>query len=166
MSAHPRHKDSPRNHHNTARNRDSRREQREVDAFSFTLDASTGRVVKVETLDASGTRREVSEQEKANLARERTERIEDALEQAFAAGIECVLGGVDEVSEVGETDKDAAIRHVLVNPLMRDSTANRLLQREVLDRAILETLLNRSITSGSVPGSGMETDSEATPPVL
>ena len=120
--------------------------------LSFTIDASTGRVLKVETLDAKGARREVSEEEKATLAQERTERIEDALEQAFEAGIECVLGGEVEAPEVNDSDNDVALRHVLVSPLMQQSPASRLLQREVLDRAILETLLHHSLTSGSIPG--------------
>ena len=80
------------------------------------------------------------------------ERIEDALEQAFEAGIECVLGGEVEAAETTESDtNDVAVRHVLLSPLMQQSPASRLLQREVLDRAILETLLHHSLTSGSVP---------------
>jgi len=121
-------------------------------------------VLKVETLDAKGARREVSEEEKATLARERTERIEDALEQAFEAGIECVLGGEVETTEVNDSDNDVALRHVLVSPLMQQSPASRLLQREVLDRAILETLLHHSLTSGSIPGGGQAAGAGSEPP--
>src|ERR1700740_173698 len=36
--------------------------------FAFTIDASTAQVVKLETLDASGTRHELSDEEAASLA--------------------------------------------------------------------------------------------------
>jgi len=169
MPAQSRRKDSARNR-DARKGRMTRSRRSAGGVLSFTIDASTGRVLKVETLDAKGARREVSEEEKATLARERTERIEDALEQAFEAGIECVLGGEVEAPEVNDSDNDVALRHVLVSPLMQQSPASRLLQREVLDRAILETLLHHSLTSGSTPGgrhaAGAGSESPASPPTL
>ena len=169
MPAQSRRKDAARNR-DARKDRMTRSRRSARGVLSFTIDASTGRVLKVETLDAKGARREVSEKEKATLARARTERIEDALEQAFEAGIECVLGGEVEAPEVNDSDNDVALRHVLVSPLMQQSPASRLLQREVLDRAILETLLQHSLTSGSTPGgrhaAGAGSESPASPPTL
>ena len=120
---------------------------------SFTIDPTTGQVVKVETLDSNGGRHEASDQEKASLAQQGRERLEEALEEAFEAGIDCVLGGGDEQSDTEQTKQDAEIRHVLVAPLIQRSPANRLLRREVLGRAIVGTLIHNSINTGSaVPG--------------
>ena len=41
--------------------------------FTFTIDASTAQVVKLESEDASGARHELSEEERASLAREGSE---------------------------------------------------------------------------------------------
>src|SRR5687767_10985885 len=84
--------------------------------FSFTLDATTGEVVKVETLNAEGTRRKVPERQRKTLARKGRERVEEVLVEAFEAGIDCVLG---DSSEPSETDRDAELRHDLVAPLIK-----------------------------------------------
>ena len=108
--------------------------------FSFTLDATTGEVVRVETLDAEGTRRKVPERQRKTLARKGRERVEEVLVEAFEAGIDCVLG---DSSEPSETD-DAELRHDLVAPLLKRSSASRLLKPESLNRAILGTLMQHS----------------------
>ena len=130
--------------------------------YSFTIDPTTARVVKVETLDANGARHEVSDQEKASLTREGSAPLEEALEEAFAAGIDCILGDEEEPDEAEASAGDAELRHVLVAPLIQQSPANRFLQREVLDRVIFETLIQHSMKpSRATPGdpsnrSGME----------
>jgi hypothetical protein len=111
--------------------------------FSFTLDATTGEVVKVETLNAEGTRRKVPERQRKTLARKGRERVEEVLVEAFEAGIDCVLG---DSSEPSETDRDAELRHDLVAPLLKRSSASRLLNPESLNRAILGTLMQHSAT--------------------
>ena len=116
--------------------------------FSFTLDASTGEVVKVETLDAAGTRRKVPERRRKTLAREGRERVEEVLVEAFEAGIDCVLG---DSSEPSETDRDAELRHDLVAPLIKRSAASRLLKPESLNRAILGTLMQHAINPAVEP---------------
>jgi len=111
--------------------------------FSFTLDATTGEVVKVETLNAEGTRRKVPERQRKTLARKGRERVEEVLVEAFEAGIDCVLG---DSSEPSETDRDAELRHDLVAPLIKRSSASRLLKPESLNLAILGTLMQHSAT--------------------
>src|SRR6516164_11420664 len=61
--------------------------------FAFTIDASTAQVVKLETLDESGARHELSDEETASLAEAGAEEgLEQFVEKAFEAGIACVLG--------------------------------------------------------------------------
>src|SRR5262245_11150666 len=61
--------------------------------FVFTIDADTAQIVKFESVDGSGGRRELSQDEKTALVRKGNEdRIDEVLEQAFEAGIACALG--------------------------------------------------------------------------
>jgi len=90
--------------------------------FAFTIDANTAQVVKLETLDESGARHELSE-------------------KAFEAGIACVLGEDQQQQRADEPADEAELRHLLLTPLIEDSPVKRLMQREVLNRAILGTLL-------------------------
>jgi len=134
--------------------------------FTFTIDAGTGQVVQFEALDASGARHELSDEERANLARQGNERLEKALEEAFAAGIDCVLGGEDGQDESEASEQEAQLRHLLLAPLFRHSSAKRLLQREVLDRAILGTLIQHSVkppaaASTDGPTTGVDPDRAA-----
>ena len=133
--------------------------------FTITIDASTGQVVKFETLDATGVRHELSDDEKASLARQGSEGLEEALEEAFEAGIDCVLGenGHDETEE---SEQDAQLRHLLLTPLIKESPAKRLLQRDVLGRAILGTLIQHSMQPPSAASvasasAGLESDRAA-----
>lgn len=113
--------------------------------FAVTIDANTAQVVRLESLDSTGARHELSDEEKASLVHEGGEgRLEEALEQAFEAGIDCVLGA-DTQDETAESQEDAKLRHLLLTPLIEHSPAKRLLQREVLNRAILGTLIQHSM---------------------
>jgi len=63
--------------------------------FTFTIDASTAQIVRLEAEDASGERHELSDEEKASLAQAGSEgSLEQFVERAFEAGIDCVLGAV------------------------------------------------------------------------
>ena len=124
--------------------------------FAFTIDSNTARVVSVEALDASGARHEVSEAEKASFARKKSEPLEQALQEAFEAGIDCVLGGDEDQGET-ESQQDVEIRKVLLSPLIKRSSAKRLLDRAVLDRAILDTLFEHSMNSKQARNSPART---------
>jgi hypothetical protein len=134
--------------------------------LAFTIDASTAQIVKLESLDAGGGRHELSEEEKNSLVHARGEgRLEEVLEQAFEAGIDCVLGG-SEADSGKESEEEAKLRHLLLTPLIEHSAAKRLLQREVLNRAMLETLIQHSMKSQAAPapagpGSGLQTERTA-----
>lgn len=126
--------------------------------LAFTIDANTAQIVKLESLDASGASHELSEDEKASLATAVSkDRLEEVLEQAFEAGIACALGegfARDDAEgsaddEAKESEEDAELAHLLLKPLIEHSTAMGLMKPEVLNRAILETLIERSIHSRS-----------------
>ena len=119
--------------------------QRANSLFSFTVDTNTGQVVTVEALDAAGTRRKVSDSRMKVLAREGRQRLESVVEEAFEAGIDCVLGDSDEKLENTEREEDAQLRHDLIAPLIQKSAAGRRLKREVLQRTVLGTLIQNSM---------------------
>lgn len=123
--------------------------------FAFTVDANTGEVIQIEGIDAAGARHELSKDEKADLAKDNGHvRLEELLEQAFEAGIACVLGGEEGPEEAKEAKKDAELRHILLKPLIEESAAARLMRRDVLDRAIIETLIQHSLKSRSKESEG------------
>jgi len=131
--------------------------------LAFTIDASTAQIVKLVSMDASGVSHELSEDEKASLATaSSTDRLEEVLEQAFEAGIACAMGeGIaedlaEDVAEdkAKESEEDAELRHLLLKPLIAHSAAKDLMKPEVLNRAILETLIERSMKSRSASAQG------------
>ena len=112
----------------------------------FTLDADSAQIVKVETLNKRGKRRELSDEDKTKLLQERNDgRLEDVLERTFEAGIACALG--DETAGVGspETDEDAELRHLLLARLIEHSDARDILRRDALNREFLQALIQHSI---------------------
>jgi hypothetical protein len=61
--------------------------------FAFTIDASTGQIGGLEKVDGAGARRLLSDQDKASLQASKSwHTLESIVEQAFEAGIACVLG--------------------------------------------------------------------------
>ncbi|MHB2209264.1 hypothetical protein [Methylobacterium sp. CM6257] len=115
------------------------------DRLAFTLDLSTGQITCVEGVDADGVRRELSETEMADLRGGlRRAKIETLLEEAFEAGITCVLGGGDP-DEPPETSDDTDLRQTILKPLMERSAAARLMRSDVLDQAIVESLIDHAL---------------------
>jgi hypothetical protein len=132
--------------------------------FAFTVDGDTARIVKLEVLDASGTRRELSEEERTSmLAAGRESALEALLTRAFEAGIQIALDDTlatlaesDDTDE-SETAEEDALRQLLLKRLIERSAMKELLDREVLSRALLETLIQHATnepgaTNGPNPG--------------
>ncbi len=119
-----------------------------LSAVTITIDAESAEVVRVEGLDASGARHELSDEEKTRLLREgrRDERLAEVVEDAFEAGIACVLGTGEagEEESTREDAEDAELRHLLLAPLIERSRIRHLTERAVLNRAILGTLIEHS----------------------
>jgi hypothetical protein len=114
-----------------------------LERFAFTFDVNTGTVVTFESVDPAGRRHKLSKSEKIDLAKENhVPTLEVLLENAFEAGIACVLG---EGSQAGvterETPDDKDLRRLLLKPLIERIAAARLMKREVLRQAIVQTLL-------------------------
>ena len=113
---------------------------------TITIDAESAEVVRVEGVDATGARHELSDEEKASLMQERREeRVTALVEQAFEAGIACVLGVEEEEEKTTqETPEDAEFRRQLLAPLIERSGLGQLTERPALNRAILGTLIEHS----------------------
>jgi hypothetical protein len=118
--------------------------------FAVTFDPKTAEIVKLESLDSSGSRQELSEAEKAKLASMAPrEELEDVVEQVFEAGIACGLGADEPDHNTKESAAEAELRRLLLTPLIEQSPVGPLLQREALSRAILGTLIRNSIAPSS-----------------
>ena len=133
--------------------------------LAFTLDASTGEIIKIESADSAGQRRELSKTERLDLAKEsRGAGVEALLERAFEAGIACLLDGDDKKEDGGETEEEAGVRQILLQPLMEGTFAARAMRREVLRQAIVQTLIQDVISSGgseSEPPKAQKSDRAA-----
>jgi hypothetical protein len=127
-------------------------ESTQPDLLTFTIQARTGQIVKIESVDSTGVRHELSDEERTNLAKEKSKAtLEDMLEQAFEAGIACVLGDADSEDDAPESAKDADLRRLLLRPLIEDGAAKRMLQRDALSRAVLTTLIQNATSSRPGP---------------
>ena len=114
---------------------------------TITIDAESAEVVRVEGVDATGARHELSAEEKANFMKERREeRVAALVEQAFEAGIASVLGvGDEEEEKTQESPEDVEFRRELLAPLIERSGLGNLKERPALNRAILGTLIEHSM---------------------
>jgi hypothetical protein len=120
-----------------------------ADLVAFTVEAATGRIVKIERVDSTGERRELSEEEWARLAKSNAKAtLERVVEQAFEAGIDSVLG---EEAEERESNEDAELSRALLRSLIERSAAKRLMQRDVLSRAIVGTLIEQAAAGRAAP---------------
>lgn len=130
-----------------------------TELLTFTIDPRTAQIVKIEGSDPTGARHELSEQDKARLIKghsDREQTLERVVERAFEAGIACVLDGEFENGNGGDSLEDVELTHRLLSPLIEHSSARALMSRTLLDRAILDTLIQHAMTSSSdrPPGSG------------
>jgi hypothetical protein len=119
---------------------------KQPELFSITFDAGTGEVVKFERIDTNGVHQDLSESDRTRLAAEKNEgRLGGILEQAFEAGISCVLGGRANLDDEGESEEEAELRRLLLRQLIQHSPAARYMQRDVMSRAALRTLIQANL---------------------
>jgi hypothetical protein len=122
--------------------------------MTVTLDTGTGRVIKVEGVDAGGARHELSEAERARLSKAAAGgTLEGIVEQAFEAGMACALGEDAGEKKIPESEEDADLCRVLLRSLIGRSAAKRLVQRDVLSRGLVGTLIEQAAASRA-PKSG------------
>ena len=125
-----------------------------ADLFTITIQAKTGQIVKIQSAEGGGGRKELSDQERADLLMKASkDTLEALIEQAFEAGIACVLGDAIGRGEAEESEEEADLRHLLLAPLIRHSPVQRLMQREVLSRAFLGTVVQHALDPVSPEGS-------------
>ena len=123
----------------------------DLDLLTVTIRAKTGQIVKIEGVDSTGKHHELSGEERASLARETGgATLEAIIEQAFEAGIACVFGDEDGKDDSPESAKDADLRRLLLRPLL-EGGAKRLMQRDILSRAMLATLIRNATSSRPGP---------------
>jgi len=113
---------------------------------TITIDADSAEVVRIEGVDPTGARHDLSDDEKVSFIKERRdERLAEVVEQAFEAGIASVLGVEDEEETAEESPEDSELRRQLLAPLIERSAVRRLTERAALNRAILGTLVEHSM---------------------
>jgi hypothetical protein len=130
-----------------------------AELLAFTIDPRTGRIVKLEGLNADGHRHELTDEEKARLImlpREKT--VERVVERAFEAGIACVLDGDCAEEDASDSSEDVDLTRRLLVPLIEHSAAKRLMAREIVDRTILDTLIEHSLMSSPDAGAEIAAD--------
>src|SRR3974377_2276864 len=118
----------------------------DADLFTITIQAKTGQIVKIQRAEGGDGRSELSDQERADLLKKGSkDTLEALIEQAFEAGIACLLGDAIGRSEAEESEEEANLRHLLLDPLIRQSPVQRLMQREVLSRAFLGSVVQHAL---------------------
>ena len=107
--------------------------------------APMGKVVRVEKIDKTAKRHELTEEEWTKLVGgDEVEEIEAALEEAFEAGIAAVLGEEYEDDGQYEDDEEKALRRLLIAGLLRRrSVQHRILQRLSVSRLLRGRLRKR-----------------------
>jgi hypothetical protein len=119
---------------------------RNSELLALTINAKTGQIVRVESVDSSGARHELSEEQWAKLAQEKgTDTLEALIEGAFEAGVASVLGDRGAQFGPSESEEEAELRHLLLRPMIEHSPAKHLMKRDTLTRATLGTLLRHNI---------------------
>lgn len=124
-----------------------------------TLKVSDGSIVTIESVDDGGERHELSAEAAFRLLGARPKAtVEGLVQAAFEAGIACILdeklgrASTDEADEtVGESEEDSALHDELLGALIERSPARRLLQRDVLNSALLGSLIRVAPRSETRP---------------
>jgi hypothetical protein len=119
----------------------------EPNLITITLDTDTGRIVKVEKVDSAGARQDLSDEDAASLTKGNPLTLAGIIEQAFEAGIACVLGDEPGQDETEESADDAAFSRLLLMPLIERSPAHDLKQPDVLVRALLGSVIEQTTSS-------------------
>jgi len=122
--------------------------------INATIDAATGKVVEVLSIDGAGASEKLTTNLRAKLSEQSGDTtLEDLFGEAFEAGIACVLGDDaedGEEDETGDTAADVSLRRQILRQMIERSTAQRFTKNDVLGRAIVRTLLQKA-AAGSHP---------------
>jgi hypothetical protein len=132
-------------------------EQTVAPLLSISIDPRAGRVVSIESMDPSGDRRELTDEERTRLSELKPEAtLRDIVERAFEAGVACVLGQQARGEETPESEEDAELSRMLLRSLIAESAAKRLTQFDVLSPAIVGTLIERAASRDRTSDAGAD----------
>jgi hypothetical protein len=113
------------------------------------LRMSDGSIQSIEAVEPGGARHQLSAAEAAKLLGDRSgATVKGLVHEAFEAGIACILdegfgrAAGDEAS--GESREDAILHDELLGAHIEGSPARRLLQRDVLNSALLGTIISEA----------------------
>jgi len=120
----------------------------ESDLLTITIQRKTGQIVKVEGGDKSSAHHALAQENRTDFGEETLEAL---IKQAFEAGIACVLGDAMEQGEeeAEEPEEERDLRHLLLEDLIEHSPVQRLMRREILSRAFVETAIQDAIDNGA-----------------
>ena len=109
--------------------------------YSFTVNTADGKILTVERVDPTGQRHPLTADDKRQLATgEPVMPLRHLVEQAFEAGIECVLGE-GPAKHDAESKEDGELSGILIQTLIEGGKAKELVKNERLHRAALATLI-------------------------
>jgi hypothetical protein len=133
--------------HETERHSPARERSRHVGAegteqLIFTLNTATRAVIKIERIDPTGKRSDVSDDQvlAKKVDKEVAHEIEAALDEAFEAGISSMFGQAREDEEQDESEEEVKLRQVLLRDIVGQDIRQRL-QRRLVQRLILSRML-------------------------
>ena len=121
----------------------------ETEQIIITRNVSTGEVVNVETIDASGRRGELSAELAGKIAgSDEIAEIAAAIDEAFDSGVSMLLEEMTDQEEGGDDEERVAILRLLMIPLVGRRTVRRVasLRRTLLRNLILRRLARRYAT--------------------
>lgn len=114
--------------------------------YAFTVDTANGKVVMIEKVDGT-SRQPLSAEEKAQLAKQHGAMpLRQLIEQAFEAGIECVLGDGGGTKSP-ESERESELSGVVLQSLIEGTNARELIQPATLDRTIISSLFSHAATT-------------------
>jgi hypothetical protein len=116
--------------------------------ITATIDTATGKIVEVVSIDGAGAPEKLTTDRRAKLSKQTGgASLEDLFAEAFEAGIACVLGGDSQEAddEASETADDIKLRRQILQQMIEHSGAQRLMQKDVLGRAIARTLIQKAV---------------------
>jgi len=112
-----------------------------------TLDTASGGVLKLEIADTNNAPRELTNTERVDLARKFHGGVDALLERAFEAGVAALLDedgagrSRRERDDRDETEEEAGVRRILLEPLMAETFASAAARGEAIRKAILQSLI-------------------------
>lgn len=112
--------------------------------YAVTVDITEGRFVAVERIEEAGARRALTAAEKADLAETWDQPVRRLFEEAFEAGIACVLGDAAD-AESPPDGEEGELSRVLLDALIEESGDQALPGEAELDRRIVGALIGQAV---------------------